>query len=93
MKCHDALVHDQLDPVLGMEVAIDGPDLDPENALEQHGAGCDDRDRQAELAERRRGFRSDPAAADDHGALGAGGGVADRLGILQGAQVVHAGQI
>ena len=83
----------QLDPVLPMEVAVDRPDLGPEDTFERCRLGEDHRDLEAQLTERGRHLGADPAAADHHRLVCAGRGFADRVGVRDGAQVVDTREV
>ena len=86
----DSLAEQQLDPVLGVHVAVEGADLCAEDALVGQRERIDDRDLEAALARRGRELAADPAGADDHDPATGLQALAQRVAVLQRAQVMDA---
>ena len=73
-----------------MDVAVDGPDLWTEHALERHRLRRDDRDVDAALAGRGRDLGADPARADDREPAAGVYALADRVRVRELAEVEDA---
>ena len=76
--------------MLGVDVAIDAADLAPEHALEWNRVGVDDGDVETALSGGRGDLGADPARADHDDRAAAVEPSAERVGVLDGAQVGHA---
>ena len=81
----------QLDAVLDVDVAVDAAELRAQDALERHRRRLDRRvTSSAALARGRRDLGADPARADDHHRAAAVDPLAQRVGVVERAQVVDA---
>ena len=76
--------------MVGVDVAVDGADLGAEHALERDRERVDDGDVQAALPGGRGDLGADPAGADHHDRAAAVEPFAQRVGVLDAAQVEHA---
>ena len=79
--------------MLGVHVAVEGADLCAEDALVGQRERIDDRDLEAALARRGRELAADPAGADDHDPATGLQALAQRITVLQRAQVMDADEL
>jgi putative membrane protein len=80
----------QVHAVVGVELGEDQAHLGAEDAFERLRAVPEDRDVAAELAGGGGDLHADPAVADDGGLLGGAEGGGEEVGLLDGAEQVHA---
>ncbi|CAB4911822.1 unannotated protein [freshwater metagenome] len=89
----DADAEPEVDPLLSVDAVVERGDLGGGDALEDAFCDLDDRDLDAQLPQRRRGFETDVAGADDHRSLGRPEAVADGPDVGGVAQVVNACEV
>ena len=87
-QARDATVR-EADAVFEMRLRVDLRDIRAEDVLERSLAACQERDRVAELAQRRGDFGTDPSAAYNDDFVSIRGGFAQRVRIGTIAQVAH----
>ena len=89
----DAHPEVQVDPVVGVEVAVDGAHLGPERSFERYRAELDKGHGGPELAGRGGHLGADPPGPDDHDPARSRHVPAQLVGIGDAAQVAHPGEV
>ena len=93
LECLEAVSEVELDPVLGVHIAVELADLRPEDSLVRELERVDERNLQAHRSGRSRKLAADPAGADHGDAVGRIEPLAQRVAVGQRPQVVDLAEL